>query len=68
MAKDPKTGSLAPFDFSSVEESIPELTKFGYDIDAEQFNPAIDSSDIHPGFWKDIADIIPAKKIYYYYR
>lgn len=62
MVKDPKTGALTPFDFSSVEESIPELQKFGYDIDAEQFNPAIDSSDIHPGFWKSIAEII--KKAY----
>ncbi len=58
MMKDPKTGSLIPFDFSSVEESIPELTKFGYDIDSVQFDPAIDSSDIHPGFWKRIADTI----------
>lgn len=58
MVKDPKTGSLGPFDFSSVVERIPELSKFGYDIDAVQFDPPIDSSDIHPGFWIRIADII----------
>ena len=58
MVKDPNTGSLRPFDFSSVVESIPELSKFGYDIDSVQFDPPIDSSDIHPGFWKRIADII----------
>jgi L-asparaginase len=58
MVKDPKTGSLGPFDFSSVVESIPELSKFGYDIDSVQFDPPIDSSDIHPGFWSRIADII----------
>lgn len=57
MMKDPVNGSLIPFDLKSVVESIPELTKFGYDIDTEQFDP-IDSSDIHPGFWKRIAKFI----------
>ena len=58
MLKDPQTGSLVPFDFNSVVESIPELSKFGHDIDSVQFDPPIDSSDIHPGFWIRIADII----------
>lgn len=58
MLKDPVTGSLVSFDFSSVVESIPELSKFGHDIDSVQFDPPIDSSDIHPGFWRRIAEII----------
>ncbi len=58
MMKDPLTGSLVPFDFSSVVESIPELSKFGHNIDSVQFDPPIDSSDIHPGFWTRIAEII----------
>lgn len=58
MMKDPVSGSLIPYDLKSVVESIPELNRFESDIDTVQFDPAIDSSDIHPGFWKRIADII----------
>ncbi len=58
MVKDPVTGSLKPFDFSNVSESIPELKRFGFDIDTIQFESPVDSSDIHPGFWIKIADII----------
>ena len=58
MINDPVSGSLIPFDLKTVVESIPELNKIGYDLDTVQFDPAIDSSDIHPGFWKRIAEII----------
>jgi L-asparaginase len=58
MVKDPGKGTLIPFDFSTVVDSIPELGKFGFQIDSVQFDPPIDSSDIHPGFWMRIADIV----------
>lgn len=60
MEKDPITGSLRPFDFSNVSNSIPELQRFGFDIDTISFDSPVDSSDIHPGFWIKIADIIEA--------
>lgn len=58
MVKDPVKGTLTPFDFNTILESIPELGKFGFKIDSVQFEPPVDSSDIHPGFWIRIADII----------
>ncbi len=58
MATDPSTGALTPFDFSSVGERIPELQRFSFPIDTVQFKSPLDSSDIHPGFWIEIADII----------
>jgi len=58
MEKDPDRGTLKPFDFDNIVESIPELNKFGYDIQAHSFSPAIDSSNIHPGIWIKIADLI----------
>ncbi|MFC2090140.1 asparaginase [Bacteroidota bacterium] len=61
MATDPSTGALTPFDFSSVSERIPELQRFTFPIDTIQFKSPLDSSDIHPGFWIDIADIIEDK-------
>jgi len=60
MEKDPATGALKPFDFSNISNSIPELQRFGFDIDTIQFESPLDSSDIHPGFWIKIADIIEA--------
>ncbi len=58
MEKDPANGSLRPFDFSNVTEKIPELQRFDFGIDTIQFKSPVDSSDIHPGFWIEIADII----------
>src|SRR6056297_1356433 len=58
MEKDPENGSLRPFDFSRVLEKIPELQRFGFVIDTIQFKSPVDSSDIHPGFWIELADII----------
>lgn len=66
MEKDPANGSLRPFDFSRVMEKIPELQRFEFDIDTIQFKSPVDSSDIHPGFWIEIADII--EEHYDYYR
>jgi L-asparaginase len=58
MEKDPVSGALRPFDFSMVLDKIPELQRFGFEIDTIQFKSPVDSSDIHPGFWIEIADII----------
>jgi len=58
MINDLDSGSLRPFDFSDVEKKIPELKRFGFRIDTIQFESPLDSSDIHPGFWVKIAEII----------
>jgi len=59
MMKDPG-GALIPFDFSKVLKYIPELKRFDFPIDSIQFKSPVDSSNIHPGFWIEIADIIEA--------
>ncbi len=58
MVKDEVTGTLAPFDFNNISDRIPELLRFGFRIDTVQFKSPVDSSNIHPGFWVEIADII----------
>ena len=58
MAQDPQSGSLVPFDFNSLLDRIPELNRFDFSIDTVQFKNPVDSSDIHPGFWIEIADLI----------
>ncbi len=58
MVLNPETGSLVPFDFHNVYKQIPELEKLHYHIDAISFDPLIDSSDIQPKHWIEIATII----------
>ncbi|MFN5182162.1 MAG: asparaginase [Bacteroidota bacterium] len=58
MIQDVKSGELKPFDFSSLSEQIPELSKFNLDLNAVTFNQPIDSSDMHPKNWIQLAEII----------
>jgi L-asparaginase len=58
MVHDPKTGSLVPIDFRHISDHVPELRKFGYDLHSISFDPVKDSSNIDPGVWVKMADII----------
>lgn len=64
MKQNPKTGSLSPFDFTQVENEVPELGKFGFELDTISF-PPIDSSDVNPEFWVRICKVI--EQNYYLY-
>ena len=58
MKEDPQDGTLKPFDFSLIKEEVPELNKFNVRIDSYTFRPLIDSSDVEPGLWTDLAKLI----------
>lgn len=58
MKEDPSSGTLKPFNFSQILEEVPELSKFAYRIDSVSFDPIIDSSDIEPKVWCEIASAI----------
>ena len=58
MVKNPETGTLSPFDFSHILEQVPELKGFGYNIYTLTFSPIIDSSDVTPEFWIELARLI----------
>lgn len=58
MVKDPKNGSLKPFDFDHILKQVPELKGFGFDLTTISFDPLIDSSNLNPEVWIKIADII----------
>ena len=55
MIENPVTRSLQPFDFTHLIDNVPIIRKLDYDIDNIQFNPPIDSSDMSPQHWVDIA-------------
>jgi len=61
MKEDPSDGTLKPFDFSQIKEEVPELNKFDVRIDSYTFDPLIDSSDVEPSLWVDLADLISEK-------
>lgn len=61
MKEDPSIQALRPFDFSQILAEVPELQKFAYKIDTYTFDPLIDSSDIEPGIWKQLVEIIEEK-------
>lgn len=58
MMQDPKTGHLKPFDFKHLTDQIPELKKFDVQLSAVAFANPIDSSDMQPFVWVEIAETI----------
>jgi L-asparaginase len=58
MINDPETGALKPFDFESLYGSIPELKQFDYELDTYSAGEPIDSSDMDPKIWGNIANTI----------
>ncbi|MEP7169428.1 MAG: asparaginase [Bacteroidota bacterium] len=53
-----KTGVLSPFNFGNIETHLPEVKKLECKIAFHSFHPPIDSSDVQPGIWTDIAKLI----------
>lgn len=60
MIKDAETGVLKPFNFDSVYEHLPSLKLFDFTIDNYCFDPVIDSSNMQPKYWIEIAQVIQA--------
>jgi len=58
MVKDFKTGSLKAFNFKNLLERIPELQLLDCNIDTVTFKNPIDSSNMKPEYWVQIAEII----------
>ncbi len=58
MIENPVTHALQPFDFSHLIDNVPKVKMLGYDIDNIQFDPPIDSSNMSPQHWSEIARAI----------
>ena len=65
MKEDPLDLTLKPFDFSQILEEVPELRKFKVQLDTYTFDPLIDSSDVEPGMWIRLAELIREKYPFY---
>lgn len=58
MMQDVRSGELKPFDFKSLTRQIPELNKFDIELSSISFKDPIDSSNMHPQVWIELANII----------
>ncbi len=58
MIKDVETGALRAFDFNNLLLRIPELKLLDCNIKTISFAEPIDSSNMKPKYWVDIAEII----------
>jgi L-asparaginase len=64
MMQDLNSGDLKPLDFNQIVKYIPELSRFPVNIDAYTF-PPIDSSNITPDVWVNVAQLIFEKYNFY---
>jgi L-asparaginase len=58
MVNDPLTGALIPFDFKQIQQNVPELARLNYQLDVHSFDPILDSSNMDPVIWAELAAII----------
>lgn len=58
MVKDFKTGVLKAFDFKTLLDKIPELQMLECVIETISFENPIDSSNMNPSYWVQLAEII----------
>lgn len=58
MINDSGTGVLRPLDFSQIMDNVPELKRLKYEITVHSFHPIIDSSNMKPEIWVELAEKI----------
>lgn len=58
MVKEAETGTLRAFNFNNLSKQIPELKLLDCNIEAISFDKPMDSSNMHPDCWVQIAEII----------
>jgi L-asparaginase len=58
MIENPHTHTLQPFDFDHLIDNVPKIKMLDYTIENIQFHPPIDSSDMNPDRWVEMAHAI----------
>ena len=58
MVQDPKSGTLRPLTFENLYRYLPVLENFDFHFDFHTFNPLLDSSNMTPSFWIELATVI----------
>ena len=58
MASNDATGALIPMDFKEIKYHIPEIARLGCEFDMHAFNPPMDSSNMSPDIWRQLANLV----------
>jgi len=58
MMEDAVTGQLRPFDFQHLHDQIPELNKLHVELNSVSVKKPIDSSNMNPEKWSELAQLI----------
>ena len=58
MVRDKASGALVPADMETFKAYMPELFAGEIQVDIEAFTPLIDSSDIGPQIWEQVAQMV----------
>ncbi len=58
MMTDPKTKTLKPINFEQIMDNVPELERLNCQIEVRSFDEIIDSSNMNPEIWSQLAGII----------
>lgn len=53
-----ETGTFVPFDFDLIKNNLPDLSRLDYRITVHSFSPIIDSSNMKPAIWIEMAELI----------
>lgn len=58
MVENTETGALEPFNFSHLKSNVPEIKRLNFTVETYLFDPPIDSSDVSPEKWQEMAKVI----------
>lgn len=58
MIADKSSGALIPFNFDNINNQIPELKRFNFNLDFHCFEPIMDSSNMNTDMWIELGQII----------
>lgn len=53
-----ETGTFVPFDFELIQKNLPDLSRTDYELTVHSFSPIIDSSNMTPDIWLEMAQLI----------
>lgn len=65
MIYDEHTKALRPIGFGEIRKSLPELYRLGFDFFVHPFRPPLDSSNMQPEIWVEIAETIETTYDFY---
>ena len=58
MVHDSESNAFVPFDFENLQAQIPELKQLACTLEVLSYEPSIDSSNMQPEIWVQLAETI----------